>query len=169
MSGDDRGAQRDKLLEERDARIVEQMKRGASIRSIAILEGLEPDYTGKICARLADQHNIDYHPEGKRQQHDNVVPPGLSTLTEKFRRSAATKLYLWKITNKKHFLEVCRDTGLTQAAQRTAEKAHGPFDWRLSQLDRWATAMGVPFEDLMLELMFDPATAERMKACLKPK
>ena len=169
MSGIEKGAQRDELLAERDARIIEQMKRGVPIRSIAIAEGLEADYAGKICARLADQHAVNYQPEGKRQAHENAVPLGLSELTNRFRRNAATKLYLWKINHKKHFLEVCRDTGLTQAAQRSAEKAHGPYDWHLSQLDRWATAMGVSFEDLMLELMFDPATAARMKACLNQK
>lgn len=169
MSGPEKGAQRDSLLEARDKRIVEQMKRGAPIRSIAILEGLEPDYAGKVCAKLASELSINYQPLGKRQQHDNTLPLGLSTLTDRFRRNAATKLYLWKINQKKHFLEVCRETGLTQAAQRAAEKPQGPFDWHLSHIDRWATSMGMSFEDLMLELMFDAATAERMKACLNPK
>lgn len=168
MSGqEEKGSQRDNLLMERDARLIEKMERGRPIRAIAIDEGLEPDYAGKICANLARKHGIDYAPSGKRQQHVNALPPGLSESTDRFRRTAATKLYLWAFQKHKHFLEVCRDTGLTQAAQRAATKSHGPHDWHLSQLDRWAAAMNVPFEELILDLTFDPATAARMKTCLK--
>lgn len=167
MTSGSKGAQRDQLLEQRDFRLVEFMKQGRSIRAIATLEGLESDYTGKLCHSLAKQHNIDYHPEGKRKQHENTVPPGLSDRTNGFRRRAANAFYLWVVRSKKHFLEICRETGLTQANQRTATKTHGPHDWKLSQLDRWSEAMGVPFEELILDLTFDPETAARMKACLR--
>lgn len=162
-----KGSQRENLLAERDARLVEKMKQGRSIRAIAVDEGLEPDYAGKVCAALAREHNIDYHPDGKRKQHGNTVPPGLSDRTNRFRRQASTLLDLWRIRTKKHALEVCRDVGLTQTAQRTATKSHGPFDWHLSHLDRWSEAMGVSFEELILDLTFDTETAARMKACLK--
>lgn len=167
MTSGSKGAQRDHLLEERDARLVEFMKQGRSIRAIAVLEGLEPDYTGKLCKALATQHGLSYCPEGKRQQHQNTVPPGLTEATNGFRRRAANLLYLWTVRSKKHSLEICRETGLTQANQRTATKPHGPHDWHLSQLDRWSTAMGVSFEELILDLTFDAETAKRMKACLK--
>lgn len=166
-SGTSRGAQRDELLTERDSRLLEMMKQGRPIRAMAKLEGLEPDYAGKICAGLAKQHGIDYHPEGKRQQHKNALPPGLSDRTSGFRRRAATALYLWVLRSKRHPLEVCRDTGLSQAGQRAACLAHGPYDWSLSELDRWSQAMNVTFEELILDLTFDEQTATRMKACLK--
>jgi hypothetical protein len=140
------------------------MQEGRSLRAIATLEGLEPDYTGKLCNALAKSHGITYNVEGR---HENAVPPGLSDRTNGFRRRAATVLYLWIVRSKKHRYEVCRDTGLTQTNQRTATKAHGPFDWHLSQLDRWSAAMGVTFEELILDLTFDAETATRMKACLK--
>lgn len=169
MTSGKKGSQRDQLLAERDSRLVEMMKQGRPVKAIAELEGLEADYTGKLCAALAKRHGINYHPEGKRQQHPNALPAGLSDRTNGFRRRAATAFYLWALKTKKHPLELCRATGLTQAAQRTATKAHGPFNWHLSQLDRWAEAMGVSFEELILDLTFDPETAARMKSCLKLK
>lgn len=169
MTSGKKGSQRDQLLAEREARLLKAMEQNRPLKAIAELEGLEVDYTGKMCAALAKQHGIDYKPEGKRQQHSNALPPGLSSRSDGFRRRAATALYLWTVKTKKHPLQICCETGLTQAAQRTATKAHGPFNWHLSHLDRWAEAMGVSFEELILDLTFDPETAARMKTCLKSK
>lgn len=167
MTSGKKGSQCEQLLSERNSRLVALMKQGRPIRAIAELEGLEPDYTGKVCANLAKQHGLTYKPEGKRQQHPNALPVGLSDRTAGFRRRASTRFELWAVRTKKHPLELCRDTGLTRTAQRAATKPHGPFNWHLSHLDRWCEAMGVTFEELILDLTFDPETAARMKKCLQ--
>lgn len=156
------------LIEVRDARIIEMIKQGRAITAIAAAEGYDADYTRKMVKTLALKHGLSVKCETKRNQHANAVPTGLSDRTASFRKRAAARFYFWVTREKKHHLAVTGETGIKQSVQKVLrDKPHGPYDWTLSNLDRWSHTLGVSFEELILDLTFDPETAARMKKCLK--
>jgi transposase-like protein len=161
-----RGVQRKVLLEERDEAIVAFMERGRPVAAIAELLGLEENYCRKATRRLAEERGLDYKPVKE--------PPTalLSEASRRLRNNLANLLYDYRNKPGRHQLEVARDTGLTQAQQILATERGGQHNFKLSELERVATATGQDFTRMLIVALLkgtteaDQLRLKRVLACL---
>lgn len=154
-----RGEQRKSLLDARDKRILQFMQEQRPVAAIAELEGLEPDYCRKATRRLAAEHGVDYQPvKGVR-----LTP--LGDASREFRNRLANFLYKYCNAPRRHPLEVCQATGLTQAQQVDATMG-AKHDFKLSQLERLAEAREEPFKLMMLRALLTPEEYTKVMGCL---
>jgi hypothetical protein len=141
---------RAKLNAEREQRFLKYLNDKWTNHDIAAVEGLEPYYAGKELARIARKHKLKI---GKRVPQQWELPYGLDERTRRFRYNLGTELYNYRYDNKLHPNAVASQLGMTTAEQRSAIEKPWGHDWKLSQIQRLADAVGVPFEKFLARIL----------------
>lgn len=155
-----RGSQRKNLLNDRDERILEHMRRQRPVASIAEIEGLEPLYCRKATHRLAAEHGLEYVPEKEQ--------PGwlLSDQSRPLRNYLGDLVYDLRNQPGRHPLEVCPLTGLTQSEQILAIEKGGRHDYKVSQIERIIKASDRQFKKAMLRALLTREEFAMVSKCL---
>lgn len=149
-----KGELREKLLSDRDARIVAFMKQNRSVAAIAALEGLEIDYCRKAVNGLKKSHVPDYQPISNDRGHK------FADDSRQFRNNLSNLVADYRNRPDKHYLDLCHELGLTQSQQVLATEKGGQHDFTLSQLERLAEQLDMSFPRLLLTALIDGYAAE---------
>lgn len=156
------GAIRREKLEQRYDDFAQFMRDKTPIAIIADIYGLEPDQVRKTCRRIAAERGIDYKPV---RAADDALPPGMTDASRTLRNHLANTLDKHKVASD-HRLDVCREIGLTQAAQKAATTRPNPHNWSLSQIERLADSTGQDFTVMVLQGLLSPTRFEKVMRCL---
>lgn len=146
-----------KHAEQRRKRFIEYIEQGLSSYEIGEREGMAADAARTERGEIAREENLTV----KRPGRDSYVPLGLKEVDAPFRTALAQKVD--DLRRRHHFKEVCRLTGLSNAAQKRAQQ--GKHNWNLGEIYRLSQAVGMSFRDLIAEANASPVIGfERKKS-----
>lgn len=154
-------ALRRQKLDEREAYILDLVKENTPLASIAKLTGTNQDYCGDLIEKLVKEYGLTYAP-AKPGTED--MPVGVTSDSHTFRNNLAPLVYDLRETD--HHLQIARDTGLLNIAQRRASSRPHNHDWTLSQLERLARRLDIPFKEMMLKALLTDNEWKTVERCI---
>lgn len=142
----------------RRARILGYMTQDPP-RSLAVIcaaEGLHPRAGRALVKEIEEEHGLNYMGVHSRGPKDET-PYGLTSATGRLRQKLADQLYLLRERGNDS-AEITRNgvapqVGLNSRAQLKAEQRPFLYDWKLSEIERLARALGRDPMEFMLSCL----------------
>lgn len=132
----------------REQRLLEFVREKIPVRTVALMEVIDPDYAYKLLRKVASDHGLDYAP-GRNSGSTPKIIPGLTEQSQLLRSRLADRLYDLNLSVQEAALRI----GIKAKAQQSAKDRPFNYDWSLSQIERLATEAGVPFKTLLLQAL----------------
>jgi hypothetical protein len=141
-------------LNERDQYLYDLMKDGRPIRVIAVLLGLQHDYTYKLCRKVIETTGLQYTPDQSKKRENWEAPVGITEESRILRGGLADALYdLCEEVGDPR--KVAQMVGVPVRHQNFAKTKPFHYDWTLTQLQRLATAKGMTLPELLRKHLRD--------------
>jgi hypothetical protein len=137
-----------KEYEAREKRIIQYIKDGLTAEDIGQREGLRPDYALKERKAIAIKHGLTIK-RGRKQ----VMPFGLDEETRIFRTRLGDRVFRLLTVRKMDPIEITKLVGIPRKLQKKTYEKPINYDWSVSEMQRLAKVLGVPFHQMMKEIL----------------
>jgi hypothetical protein len=138
----------DKEYAEREQRIVQYIKDEFTQEDIGKLESLDASYAGRLRRETAKKYGLDIkygHSQVKLDKHS-------PSFRMRFRLGSI--LNLLDVVKKMTPIQIAVSTGVSRKLLRTRIiESPNSYDWKLSELEKVAKTINVPFHDLIAGLI----------------
>ena len=139
------------------------MQAGLNVRKIKEREGIDLDYTRKLCAKYAKKHNIAYAPE-RETSLAKSPPEGLTDISKPLRSRLADELY--NLSRKTDAEERAVLLGLTRKQQKYARDVPFNHDWTISQIERLCVANNLDLVEFLVSSLIGTSRYNEVIKCL---
>lgn len=144
MSGNDKPTRTQARLARED-RLAIYIAQGRPVSAVAKSEVIEHDYAYKLLREVAAKRGLTYQP--RRGPRAEIV--GLTSASQQLRARLGDALYKLKDAD----TDLTRSVGILAKSQPYAHSRPFNYDWSLSQLERLATATGLDFRTMLLQML----------------
>lgn len=136
---------------QREERLATFIAEGRPVSAVALLEVIDHDYAYRLLMDVAKLRGLEYRPKRVPQGETREIP-GLTSASHSLRARLGNALYGLTLSSP----DLAKATGITSKAQTVAKNRPFNYDWKLSQIERLANQLGVPFEEFLLRALLTP-------------
>lgn len=122
------------------------------LNTIAEMEGMHHTVARQIITELCEEHNLTYFNKWSRRSATDT-PFGLTESTFRLRANLANAHFAAREARKKTHEQSCDMAGLNAHQQKRAENRPFNVDWKLSQIERLARALGRDPREFLLQCL----------------
>jgi DNA-binding XRE family transcriptional regulator len=120
--------------------------------TIGEMEGMHDSAVRKTVVELCKEHNLNYMKCGSRRDR-RMMPFGITQGSARFRSKLADALYRLRKEQTLTVVDMATTVGLNAQRLRAAESRPYNHDWKLSEIERLATALGRETREFLLECL----------------